>query len=126
LITLFENEDWKDFEIAYVTPEKYAVSNYGRIAKYLEYLEDGELQKCRIAKSGYKNYHYRGFDGERVLDKHVIVHELVATTFLPERTLLQTQIIHINGKMTNNHHENLKWATEAEYLAAKATYQPKK
>jgi hypothetical protein len=126
LITIAENEEWKDFEIAYVTPEKYAVSNFGRIAKYIEFLEDGELQKCFTARSGYRNYHYRGFDGVRVLAKHVIVHELVAQSFLPAPTEKQTCIIHINGKMSNNHFENLKWATKEEFEKAKLTYLPKK
>ncbi len=126
MIKILENELWKDFEIAYVTPEKYAVSNFGRIATYIEVIEDGEIQKCRVSRLGYRNYHYRGFDGERVLAKHVIVHELVAQNFLPEPTANQTQIIHINGQMNNNHHENLKWGTLSEFETARATYLPKK
>ena len=92
--------------------EKYAISNYGRLVKFLDKINNGLVLKGSL-QEGYPIWRYKksGKYG------HHLFHRLVAKYFLPAPSGLQRIVIHLNFKKTDNHYKNLKWATIEEAIA---------
>jgi len=88
---------------------KYAVSNYGRIIKFLKRPADGSLLRCS-RQGGFPIWRKR-MGGEYFA---VLVHRLVAKYFLAKPGAKQKFIIHLDYNKENNHYRNLKWATQEE------------
>jgi hypothetical protein len=91
-------EIWKEIE-GY---ENYYVSNLGRV-KVVKYLS---LQKNSSGYFGVKV-------GVKPNVRRLSVARMVAQAFIPNPKNLP-QVNHISGKKTDNHVENLEWATASE------------
>ena len=111
MIDAFKNEKWKEIAINKDTQGvHYAISNYGRIKKYLDSIEESKI----INTSYIKNYPYFGTtaSGKRV---SFYVHLLVAKYFLdPPNDPKQRFVIHLDYNNENNHFSNLMWANSKE------------
>lgn len=84
----------------------YTVFPDGRIFK------DGKKDQMRPYKknNGYMCVCMRDIFGIR---HHMLVHRVVAMTFLPDRGY-GTQVDHINGNKEDNRLDNLRWVTHSE------------
>lgn len=114
-LKVIPGEKWKTItEHRAANGDRYAISNYGRLAKYTKDIKDGSLLKGSL-QEGYPiwRFHKRKKNGEIEHDA-ILIHRLVAKYFLPPPKKGQTVIIHLNHKKTDNHYKNLKWATVAE------------
>lgn len=109
-IRVFEGEVWKDIQ-GY--ENKYQVSNYGRIKSLSRrifngtgyYISKEKILKGHVITNGYIQVELQG--------KPLLVHRLVAETFI-ENSYNKPQINHIDGDKTNNRVENLEWCTNSE------------
>ena len=87
--------------------KKYAVSNQGRAASYVNDLPaDGKLLNGSLT-SGYRtlNLHIENGNGT------IYIHREVAKLFCAKKTARHKYVIHRNHKKTDNHFKNLHWAT---------------
>lgn len=85
---------------------KYMVSNLGRIRSLLNGSKFYGILKPAIHKGGYLRV--RLYD-----NKSLLVHRLVAQTFIPNPKNKAT-VNHKNGNKKDNRVENLEWATQKE------------
>ncbi|MGK2861505.1 MAG: NUMOD4 domain-containing protein [Chitinophagaceae bacterium] len=92
--------------------EKYAISNYGRLAKFLKQVSDGSLLKGSL-QQGYPIWR----TNKKGKYFHALLHRLVAKYFLPKPQRRETIVIHSNYKKTDNRYYNLQWATPEEASA---------
>jgi len=98
---------------------RYAISNYGRLVSFKLWKD---LEYGRIVKGskldGYRMWNYRiCLDNKKVIYRHRFLYKLVAEYFLPEPTAEQKYILHLNYVRSNDHVDNLKWATYEEMIA---------
>ena len=102
-----EDEEWlpvgdPDFSLFYY------VSNYGKVFS---------LKSNRVLKSskGSQGYLVTTFSGEKIKEKGMLVHRLVALTFIenpdPENLII---VNHIDGNKSNPYYKNLEWVTPKE------------
>ena len=111
-VRLLKNEKWKDIpghESKESVWYKYAISNYGRVIKYNNALEDGFL--LRLSREGGYPIWRKRLNGKYFA---VLIHRLVAKYFLPKPLSKQKFIIHIDHDKENNRYSNLKWATQEQ------------
>jgi HNH endonuclease/NUMOD4 motif len=114
-VRLLRNETWIDLpghDAKGPVWYKYAVSDYGRIIKYNNTLEDGFILKLS-REGGYPIWRKRWKDEYFA----VLLHRLVAKHFLSKPTTKQKFIIHLDHDKENNKYTNLKWATQPEVTA---------
>lgn len=102
-------EEWKDIiDLGFdVEPDKYYISNTGRI--YSRYYN--RLLNPNISRYGYKYCHLSQVNNPKV--KFALIHRLVALAFVPNPYNKDT-VNHINGDKLNNNFDNLEWVTSAE------------
>jgi hypothetical protein len=127
------NEIWKDLEFKYqsISGRKYMFSNLGRIASFLEDInKDGVIIEPSPRKTSlipylearlntFQNVEVNGKLGKIRLTDTVILHKLIAQTFIPNDDVEnKTEIIHLDGDVNNNQFTNLIWATKEEYKKA--------
>ncbi len=112
MIKKADGEKWK--QITFTNWEtlqrKYAVSNQGRVASYLN-----SVAKDGVLLNGSE------IEGYRVLRLRVkgsylalLFHRLVAEQFVKKPSSAHAMVIHLNYQKQDNRAENLKWATTAE------------
>jgi len=95
----------------------YAISNFGRLISYNDNIENGRIIKGS-KQDGYRMWNYRIFLGnKKVIYRHRFIYKLVAEYFLPKPTEEQKYILHLNYVRSNDHVDNLKWATYEEMIA---------
>lgn len=93
----FDNKNFSDYDI----------SNYGNVYSYNKktYLMINDIN---------------GYNSVSIVDKtsgklyHILVHILVAKTFIPNDDPLKTLVNHIDENKKNNHFTNLEWVTPSE------------
>ncbi|GGZ68317.1 HNH endonuclease [Algibacter mikhailovii] len=102
------NEEWKNivFDDGIAENEQFKISNYGRILNCKGETEF-EIKKSFI--NGYQNLPLKQKSGKSTSR---YVHKLVAQHFLEQKDGIY--VIHLNYDKTDNHVENLKWATKRE------------
>lgn len=131
-IRFYSTERWKELPTKKgATQKRYAISNHGRIASYIDKVEEGTILKTRLTqrypsitiKVGGKNINY-------------YIHRLVAEQFVRRPSPRHNFVIHLDHKKENNQASNLKWVTHAvqiqhakkdpAFLAQLTPYQGKK
>jgi hypothetical protein len=97
---------------------KYMVSSYGRVlglarkikSKRNSLRHKGEKMLVLCKRNGYVAITLGDGNGNK---KQVLVHRLVATTFIPNPEQ-KPQVNHKDGDKKNNRIENLEWSTPSE------------
>lgn len=113
MIRFYWNESFRELDFEQdALRKKYAVSNYGRVISYKDSMEKGSIIKGGILR-GYITLPLRPFG----VSKTFYVHKLVAEKFIDKTNDEQQYVIHIDFNKSNNHVENLRWATKDEMFA---------
>jgi len=95
----------------------YAISNFGRLISYKDNIENGRIIKGCL-QDGYRMWNYRiRLDNKKILYRHHFLYKLVAEYFLPKPSAEQKYLLHLNYCRSNDHADNLKWATYEEMIA---------
>ncbi len=129
------NEQWATFEFDHpsISGRKYMISNFGRIASYLNNInQDGVILKQVKLSNGDDVYAQlstfqivtdkKGNQEKVRIGQLLALKKLVATNFVPnDDPENKTEIIFLDHDPTNVNFENLKWATEYEENAHKKT-----
>jgi len=103
------NEKWKEikFDENISEEEKFKISNYGRI---INCKTEKEFLVKESFINGYQNLTVRQKKNGKMTSRYV--HKLVAQHFLEQKDGIC--VIHLDYDKTNNHVDNLKWATKRE------------
>ena len=109
MIRNYWNEEWKTvkFDDGIAQNEKFKISNYGRI---LNCKGDKEFEVKKSYINGYQNLPLKQRRNGKSTSRYV--HKLVAEHFLEKNDGIY--VIHLNYDKTDNHVNNLKWATKRE------------
>ncbi|MUU77402.1 HNH endonuclease [Winogradskyella endarachnes] len=109
MIRDYWNEKWKTivFDNNIDDNEKFKISNYGRIIN-CKTSEETLVKKYYI--NGYQNLPVKQKKNGKQTSRYV--HKLVAEHFLEKNDGIY--VIHLDYDKTNNHVDNLKWATKRE------------
>lgn len=116
MIRIFPNEQWKEFSVEHSSTARYAVSNYGRLMKFVKSMEDGFLLNGGH-NHGYKTFTYCIRKNNKSRSRYLFVRRLVAETFIPKTSADQEYVLLLDYNKNNNFVENLKWATWDEMRA---------
>lgn len=106
-------EVWREVNFGSIKPKlRYAVSNTGRLASFIDTLEEGRLLKPSL---------FEGFPGFRVtINKKIkvfLMHRVILESFdfpKPDET---HRVIHLDFVKTNNKLGNLKWVNKLDWHA---------
>lgn len=79
----------------------YEASSFGRIKN----IKTGTIRKLRLKKSGYLSV--------KIKQKHLLVHRLIAATFIPNAGN-KPEVNHKDRNRVNNSSQNLEWVTPSE------------
>jgi hypothetical protein len=94
----------------------YAISNFGRLISYRDKIENGSFVKGSL-QDGYRIWRYRiSVNDKAVCYRHRFFYKLVAEYFIPKRSAKQVYVLHLDRDRSNDHVDNLRWATKAEML----------
>lgn len=114
MIKILHKEVWKEYVIPHKLRLRYAVSNYGRIMSFTESFEDGRLLKGGDS-GGYRVLAYKTVVRKKTKNVSLMVHKMVASTFLKKKENDEFAI-HLDYNKTNNNVTNLKWVTREVWL----------
>ena len=109
-IRVFEDEIWKPIE-GYIGI--YEISNYGRVKSLSREIWNGKGWYKSKEKYLYGHKTTKGYIQVELCGKPILMHRLVAETFILNIDNLP-QVNHIDGDKTNNYVENLEWCTNSE------------
>ena len=109
MIRSYRNEKWKEiqFDESISDKEKFMISNHGRIINN-KGKEEFLVKKSYI--NGYQNLPLKQQINGKSTSRYV--HKLIAQHFLEQGDGIY--VIHLDYDKTNNHVDNLKWATKSE------------
>ncbi len=104
-------EIWQEIQFTADKPRlHYAVSNEGRCASYKESLEDGKVIRGKMTE---------GFPVIMVTLNHkrksLLLHRLVAETFIGSAPTPNHRIIHLDYRKDNNDPKNLRWVDKVDW-----------
>ena len=114
-IRFFPGEQWKEISIGCQLKFHYAISNFGRFMSFSDSFENGKLLNGGDI-NGYRIFRYKAYVNDKMFNKHMFFHKLVAEYFLKPESPEHTHILHLNFVKTNNHVDNLRWATKEALL----------
>lgn len=102
-------EIWKEYQVNERSYCYYFISSFGRVMSVRKTNGRKTIIKPRVRNSRkYGNYY-----SVRIWDKNILVHRLVAKTFIPNLDN-KPCVDHIDGNPENNNVENLRWVTYKE------------
>ena len=111
-IRFFSTEKWKELPIKKgATKKRYAISNFGRIASFVDKIDEGTILKTRLTQR-YPSITIK-INGQNV---NYYLHRLVAEHFVRQGSPKQTFVIHVDHKKENNRYTNLKWVTHEKQI----------
>ena len=111
----FFNEKFKEIILDDSTKLRYAISNYGRLISFADNIADGRILKGGIT-NGYRILRYVIYKDGKSLYRHKMIYRIVAEQFLEKTSDDQTYVLHLDRNRSNDHVNNLRWATKAEML----------
>lgn len=85
----------------------YTINEYGTIISYRR-----KNPVLIIGKVSHRGYHIVGLRDTYSVRKHLSVHRLVASTFIPNPLGLP-DVNHVDGNKLNNHVSNLEWCDKS-------------
>lgn len=105
------NEEWKDikFDEKISDKEKFKISNFGRVIKYIA---GKEILRKKSFINGYETISLKQAENKKSTSRYV--HKIVAEHFLEKENEDQIYVLHLNYDKKDNTLENLKWATKRE------------
>lgn len=110
----FWNEQWMRIDFDGVDQnEKYDISNYGRIRRYIAEKDEWKVLKSSYIK-GYKVFAFKADASENKKTITKTIHKLVAEAFNYRPSDAHKFVIHLDFVKDNNHYKNLKWVTQSE------------
>lgn len=91
----------------------YEISEYGDVRRLVSGVtrSKGHIHLPYVNTDGYLAQCLRNDDGK---DKHVLVHRMVAVTYIGEQPDIDAEVAHNNGSKLHNHWSNLRWSTRLE------------
>ena len=111
----FPGEEWMVISVEHALRLNYAVSNFGRLMSFESTMDQGRLIKPGKVE-GYTTFRYKIYADKKIKYFSKMMHNLVASYFIPKDSEDQLHVIHIDRNKANNHIGNLKWATRAEHI----------
>lgn len=114
MIRFLKNEVWENLPIKYRSSlrKKYAVSNKGRVASFIDEIKSGTLLKGSTVE-GYTVINVKPNDTFQSL----YLHREIAKLFIPRPGRSHKYVIHLDHDKKNNQVKNLRWATKQEMEA---------
>ena len=107
-------EKFKELNLEEGLKNKYAISNYGRLVRYTEEIEDGaELKGSKV--NGYKVFRYKTSINGKIKNYSKMFSRMVAENFLDEPNSDQIYLLHKDYVKDNCQATNLFWATKEEF-----------
>lgn len=100
------DEEWRIVKYKDVKEDMYEVSNYGRVRN----VYTGKLIALIKKKTNYIHIHLMCKNNFR---KAILVHQLVATAFIPNK-YNKPFVNHMDLNPSNNYYKNLEWCTQEE------------
>jgi len=97
----------------------YAISNFGRLVSYNSSIESGRIIKGGL-QDGYRVWRYRistGMVNKKYYHRCRFLYKFVAEYFLSQPSPKHKYILHLNYIRSDDHVDNLKWATYEEMIA---------
>jgi hypothetical protein len=116
MIRKYPNEVFKEINFETALRKRYAISNKGRIASFIDKIEDGDIVKGGRS-DGYVAFRYKEKDGDGTRNRLKFVYKLVAEYFIPKTSEDQQFVIHLDFSRDNDDFNNLRWVNYAERLA---------
>lgn len=98
-----------DLECENVFPDRYAVSNYGRVFDVLKY-EFLNYVYTRL----YHQINLATIVDNKIVQKNILLHRLVMLTFCYRPDYKNFEVNHLNGNHLDNRLCNLEWCTTEE------------
>lgn len=115
MIRKYPNEVFKEINFETALKKRYAISNKGRIASFMDKIEDGDIVKGGRS-DGYVAFRYKEKDGDGTRNRLKFVYKLVAEYFIPKTSEDQLHVIHLDFSRDNDDFKNLRWVNYAERL----------
>ena len=115
MIRKYPNEVFKEINFETALKKRYAISNKGRIASFMDKIEDGDIVKGGRS-DGYVAFRYKERDGDGTRNRLKFVYKLVAEYFIPKTSEDQLHVIHLDFSRDNDDFKNLRWVNYAERL----------
>lgn len=97
-------EIWKPLIYKIVKPDMYEISNYGNIRN----IRTGKLLSPCVSEKGYFMVCLRCVDEK---SRTIKLHRIVATVFVPGKTVRKNEVNHKDGDKSHNYAWNLEWCT---------------
>jgi hypothetical protein len=113
MIRIYADEIFREIETDVPLRFRYAVSSKGRLIRFTENFNDGDLLKGSIS-DGYKTFRYRKNIDGKITVKILFVYKLVAEFFIPKTSEEQRHVLHLDYVRDNDSVKNLRWATYQE------------
>jgi HNH endonuclease len=112
------DEKWKVITFhKTVFGKQYAISNHGRLVCFDKEPADGKQVKGSLQEN-YPIWRFRKKKKNGTIAHYaILLHRLVAQSFLPAPQKGEKVVIHFNYKKSDNRYTNLGWATIAEASA---------
>ena len=114
MLSILIGEKFKELTLEGNQKSRYAISNYGRLIRFTENFEDGNLLKGSET-NGYKVFRYKSVENGKIKNYSKMFSRMVAENFLPAPNADQTYLLHKDYKKDNCQASNLFWATKEEF-----------